>query len=158
ENRWMDAPGIVRWLNEGAKPFIKPRLEVRARSALLVLDSYSSHLTDKVKAKFKELNIVPAVVPGGGTAEVQPRNVLNQPLIQCERAPAVLELLPHEVTLKWISRATKAVLANLIKRAFLTCGISNVLDVSDVKLAMAHRRSELAAEVDVDDEVTAGGF
>ncbi|CAI7866649.1 unnamed protein product [Closterium sp. NIES-54] len=151
----MDAPGIVRWLNEGAKPFIKPRLEVRARSALLVLDSYSSHLTDKVKAKFKELNIVPAVVPGGGTAEVQPRNVLNQPLIQCERN---IRKLPHEVTLKWISRATKAVLANLIKRAFLTCGISNVLDVSDVKLAMAHRRSELAAEVDVDDEVTAGGF
>ncbi|CAI7773257.1 unnamed protein product [Closterium sp. NIES-54] len=151
----MDAPGVVRWLNEGAKPFIKPRLEVRARSALLVLDSYRSHLTDKVKAKFKELNIVPAVVPGGGTAEVQPRNVLNQPLIQCERN---IRKLLHEVTLKWISRATKAVLANLIKRAFLTCGIINVLDGSDVKLAMAHRRSELAAEVDVDDEVAAGGF
>ncbi|CAI7928462.1 unnamed protein product [Closterium sp. NIES-54] len=36
--------------------------------------------------------------------------------------------------------------ADLIKRAFLTCGISNALDDSEDGLAMAHRQSQLTAE------------
>ncbi|CAI7903783.1 unnamed protein product [Closterium sp. NIES-53] len=48
--------------------------------------------------------------------------------------------------------------ADLIKRAFLTCGISNALDGSEDGLAMAHRRSQLTAEVDVDDSIIADGF
>ncbi|CAI7822704.1 unnamed protein product [Closterium sp. NIES-53] len=51
-----------------------------------------------------------------------------------------------------------AVPADLIKRAFLTCGISNALDDSEDGLAMAHRRSQLTAEVDVDDSIIADGF
>ncbi|CAI7888904.1 unnamed protein product [Closterium sp. NIES-53] len=51
-----------------------------------------------------------------------------------------------------------AVPADLIKRAFLTCGISNALDGSEDCLAMAHRRSQLSAEVDVDDSIIADGF
>ncbi|CAI7755507.1 unnamed protein product [Closterium sp. NIES-53] len=51
-----------------------------------------------------------------------------------------------------------AVPADLIKRAFLTCGISNALDGSEDGLAMAHRRSQLTAEVDVDDSIIADGF
>ncbi|CAI7892460.1 unnamed protein product [Closterium sp. NIES-54] len=58
---------------------------------------------------------------------------------------------PPEVVVRWISRAWKAVPADLIKHAFLTCGISNALDGSEDDLAMAHRRSQLTAEVDVDD-------
>ncbi|CAI7799800.1 unnamed protein product [Closterium sp. NIES-54] len=57
-----------------------------------------------------------------------------------------------------ISRAWKAVPADLIKRAFLTCGISNALDGSEDGLAMAHRRSQLTAEVDVDGSIIADGF
>ncbi|CAI7869672.1 unnamed protein product [Closterium sp. NIES-54] len=65
---------------------------------------------------------------------------------------------PLEVVVRWISRAWKAVPADLIKRAFLTCGISNALDGSEDCLAMAHRRSQLSAEVDVDDSIIADGF
>ncbi|CAI7851104.1 unnamed protein product [Closterium sp. NIES-53] len=42
--------------------------------------------------------------------------------------------------------------------AFLTCAISNALNDSADNLAMAHRRSELAAEVNIDDEVAADGY
>ncbi|CAI7914064.1 unnamed protein product, partial [Closterium sp. NIES-54] len=41
---------------------------------------------------------------------------------------------------------------------FLTSGISNALDGSEDGLAMAHRRSQLTAEVDVDDSIIADGF
>ncbi|CAI7912855.1 unnamed protein product [Closterium sp. NIES-54] len=63
-----------------------------------------------------------------------------------------------EVVLRWVSQAWKAVPADLIKHAFLTCGISNQLDGSEDRLAMAHRRSQLTAEVDVDDDIIANGF
>ncbi|CAI7755174.1 unnamed protein product [Closterium sp. NIES-53] len=65
---------------------------------------------------------------------------------------------PPEVVLKWISRAWKAVPAYLIKKSFLTCGISNALDGSEDHLVMAHRRSQLSHEVEVDDDIQADGF
>ncbi|CAI7855872.1 unnamed protein product [Closterium sp. NIES-53] len=68
----MDAAGVTQWLNKGVKPFIKPQFGVCARSAMLVLDSYRDNLTNEVKAKFKELNIVQTVIREGCTAEVQP--------------------------------------------------------------------------------------
>ncbi|CAI7804668.1 unnamed protein product [Closterium sp. NIES-53] len=46
-----------------------------AKSSMLVLDSYHGHLTEGVKEKFRELNCVPAVIPSGCTAEVQPLDV-----------------------------------------------------------------------------------
>ncbi|CAI7806493.1 unnamed protein product [Closterium sp. NIES-53] len=65
---------------------------------------------------------------------------------------------PLAVVLKWISRAWKAVPADLIKKAFLTCGISNALDGSEDHMVMAHRRSQLSHEVEVDDNIEADGF
>ncbi|CAI7760840.1 unnamed protein product [Closterium sp. NIES-54] len=65
---------------------------------------------------------------------------------------------PPEVVLKWISRAWKAVPADLIKKSFLTCGISNALDGCEDHLVMAHRRSQLSHEVEVDDDIQANGF
>ncbi|CAI7803918.1 unnamed protein product [Closterium sp. NIES-54] len=72
--------------------------------------------------------------------------------------PGNLKKPPPEVVVRWISRAWKAVPADLIKRVFLTCGISNALDSNEDSLAMAHRRSQLTAEVDVDDPIIADGF
>ncbi|CAI7862952.1 unnamed protein product [Closterium sp. NIES-54] len=54
--------------------------------------------------------------------------------------------------------AWKAVPADLIKKAFLTCGISNALDGSEDHMVMAHRRSQLSHEVEVDDDIQADGF
>ncbi|CAI7781612.1 unnamed protein product [Closterium sp. NIES-54] len=75
ENGLMDSPGIVRWLEEGVKPFLKPRFGRHAKSSMLVLDSYRGHLTEEVKEKLCEMNCVPAIIPLGCTAEVQPLDV-----------------------------------------------------------------------------------
>ncbi|CAI7839926.1 unnamed protein product [Closterium sp. NIES-54] len=75
ENGWMDSAGVVRWLEEGVKPFLKPRFGRHAKSSMLVLDSYRSHLTEEVKEKLREMNCVPAIIPSGCTAEVQPLDV-----------------------------------------------------------------------------------
>ncbi|CAI7787544.1 unnamed protein product [Closterium sp. NIES-54] len=53
---------------------------------------------------------------------------------------------------------TMLVPANLIKRTFLTSGISNAVDGSEDGLAMAHRRSQLTTDVDVDDSIITDGF
>ncbi|CAI7887588.1 unnamed protein product [Closterium sp. NIES-53] len=55
---------------------VRHRFGVRSRKVILVLDSYREHLTDAVKAKFGELNIVPAVIPAGCTSEIQPLDVM----------------------------------------------------------------------------------
>ncbi|CAI5526263.1 unnamed protein product, partial [Closterium sp. Naga37s-1] len=75
DNGWMDADGVAKWLDGCIKPFIRPSFGMQARSAMLVLDSYRGHLTDEVKKKFDELNIVPAIIPAGCTSEVQPLDV-----------------------------------------------------------------------------------
>ncbi|CAI7854880.1 unnamed protein product [Closterium sp. NIES-53] len=207
ENRSMAAENVIKWLDKAAAPFIKPKFGVQGRSTLLVLDSYRGHLTKEVKKKFAEYNIIPAVIPAGCTAEVQPLNVAinksfkasvrqqyqnwfeeegmnaltaagehhsvftshdfqclprrkvltSSPLLFTRRAGNIKKPRPA-VILKWVSKAWRAVPAELIKKAFLACGISNALDGSEDKLAMAHRRSQLTHEVDVDDEIQADGF
>ncbi|CAI7886110.1 unnamed protein product [Closterium sp. NIES-53] len=75
ENEWMDSLGVVRWLEEDVKPFLKPRFGRHAKSSMLVLDSYRGHLTEEVKEKLCEMNCVLAIIPSGCTAEVQPLDV-----------------------------------------------------------------------------------
>ncbi|CAI7771436.1 unnamed protein product [Closterium sp. NIES-54] len=65
---------------------------------------------------------------------------------------------PPELTLKWISKAWKAVPKELIQRSFLTCSISNALDGSQNNLCMQHRRDAVKGEVELDDEIAADGF
>ncbi|CAI7793957.1 unnamed protein product [Closterium sp. NIES-54] len=175
DNGKMDANGVIRWLEECVKPFLKHGFGRHARSSVVVLDSYRGHLTEGVKEKFREFKCVPAIIPSGCTAEIQPLDVcLNksfkasirqqyQKWFQEEGQEQLtiagnLKKPPPEVVVRWISRAWKAVPADLIKRAFLSCGISTALDGSEDGLAMAHRRSQLTAEVDVDDSIITDGF
>ncbi|CAI7791476.1 unnamed protein product [Closterium sp. NIES-53] len=175
ENGWMEATGVIQWLDEGVVPFLKPKFGVQSRSAMLVLDSYRGHLTKEVKARFAALNIVPAVIPAGCTADVQLLDMsVNKSFKASVRqqyqswfeadgmntlTPAGnIKKPPPEVVLQLISRAWKAVPADLIKKSFLTCGISNALDGSEDHLVMAHRRSQLSHEVEVDDDIQADGF
>ncbi|CAI7864847.1 unnamed protein product [Closterium sp. NIES-53] len=167
QNGWMDSAGVVRWLEEGVKPFLKPRFCRHAKSSMLVLDSYRGHLTEEVKEKLREMNCVPAIIPSGCRAEVQPLDVcinksfkasVRQQYQRWFEAEGQEQLTAVEVVLRWVSQAWKGVPADLIKHAFLTCGISNQLDGSEDGLAMAHRRSQLTAEVDVDDDIIAYGF
>ncbi|CAI7871938.1 unnamed protein product [Closterium sp. NIES-54] len=171
-NGWMDADGVIEWLDGAVKPYINPKFGVRPRKALLVLDSYRGHLTPEVKKKFGELNLVPAVIPAGCTSEIQPLDIavnrsfkaavrqLYQEWFEREGVDTLtkkgnIKKPPVELTLKWISAAWKSVPKELIQRAFLTCGISNAQD----KLCLQHRRDELEGEeVDMDDEIAAHGF
>ncbi|CAI7877289.1 unnamed protein product [Closterium sp. NIES-54] len=68
------APGFPTCTHLIASSFI-PVSSQHARSSMVVLDSYRGHLTGAVKEKFRELNCVPAIIPSGYTAEVQPLNV-----------------------------------------------------------------------------------
>ncbi|CAI7863427.1 unnamed protein product, partial [Closterium sp. NIES-53] len=175
-NGWMDADGVIEWLDGAVKPYINPKFGVRPRKALLVLDSYRRHLTPEVKKKFGELNLVPAVIPAGCTSEIQPLDIavnrsfkaavrqLYQEWFEREGVDTLtkkgnIKKPPVELTLKWISAAWKSVPKELIQRAFLTCGISNALDGSQDNLCLQHRRDELKGEeVDMDDEIAAHGF
>ncbi|CAI7781978.1 unnamed protein product [Closterium sp. NIES-53] len=125
----------------------------------------------KTKARFAALNIVPAVIPAGCTADVQSLDVsvnksfkasVRQQYQSWFEADGMNILTPAETTpnggAKWISRAWKAVPADLIKKAFLTCGISNALDGSEDHMVMAHRRSQVSHEVEVDDDIQEDGF
>ncbi|CAI7871951.1 unnamed protein product [Closterium sp. NIES-53] len=147
-----------RVARQGGSAFHQAEVWREGRSALLVLDSYRGHLTKEVKKKIAEYHIVPAVIPAECTAEVQPLNVAINKSFK-----ASVQQQQHQETasvskLKWVSKVWRAMPAKLIKKAFLTCGISNALDGSEDKLAMAHRRSQLTHEVDVDDEIQADGF
>ncbi|CAI7895763.1 unnamed protein product [Closterium sp. NIES-53] len=165
-NGWMDADGVIEWLDGAVKPYINPKFGVRPRKALLVLDSYRGHLTPEVKKKFGELNLVPAVIPAGCTSEIQPLDIaVNRSFKAAVRQlyqewfERNMKKPPVELTLKWISAAWKSVPKELIQRAFLTCGINNALDGSQDKLCLQHRRDELEGEeVDMDDEIAAHGF
>ncbi|CAI7783488.1 unnamed protein product [Closterium sp. NIES-54] len=166
--------GVIQWLDEGVVPFLKPIFGVQSQSAMLVLDSYRGHLTKEVKARFAALNIVPVVILAGCTADVQPLDVsMNKSFKASVRhqfqsfevdgmnilTPAGnIKKPPLVVVLKWISQAWKAVPTDLIKKAFLTSGISNSLDGSEDHLVMSHRKSQLSHEVEVDDDIQADGF
>ncbi|CAI7812513.1 unnamed protein product [Closterium sp. NIES-54] len=171
----MEAAGAIQWLDDGVVPFLKPKFGVQSRSAMLVLDSYRGHLSKEIKARFVALNIVSAVIPAGCTADVQPLDVsVNKSFKTSVRqqyqswfeadgmnilTPAGNIKKPHlAVVLKWISRVWKAVPVDLIKKAFLTCGISNALDGSEDHLVMAHQRSQLSHEVEVDGYIQADRF
>ncbi|CAI7730843.1 unnamed protein product [Closterium sp. NIES-54] len=89
-----------------------------------------------------------ACSPGGLWAHSDP--LLNKPFYPNEATPRG----GREVDLTGLeSSARRPHQARL-----LTCGISNALDGSEDGLAMAHRRSQLTAEVDVDDSIIADGF
>ncbi|CAI7825019.1 unnamed protein product [Closterium sp. NIES-54] len=169
-NGWMDADSVLAWLDGTVNPYVNPRFGVHGRKVMLVLDSYRGHLTDAVKAKSGELNIVPAVIPAGCTSKIQPLDdavnrsfkaavrQLHQEWFESEGVDCLTERVfpcvagnirkpPPELTLKWISKAWKAVPKELIQRSFLTSGISNALDGSQDNLCMQHRRDAVKGEV-----------
>ncbi|CAI7907235.1 unnamed protein product [Closterium sp. NIES-54] len=157
-NGWMEATGVIKWLDEGVVPFLKPKFGVQSRSAMLVLDSYCGHLTKEVKARFAVLNIVPAVIPAGCTADVQPLDVWVNKSFKASVRQQYQSWFEADGMNILTPASWKAVPADLIKKSFLTCGINNALDGSEDHMVMAHRRSQLSHEVEVDDDIQADGF
>ena len=97
EKAWMDHKLMQVYLYEVWHPFIKRRAEELGLPAksLLVMDSFSAHLTDDVTENFQKNNCTLAIIPGGCTSKVQPLDVsINKPCIQADSENQVVTL--HE--------------------------------------------------------------
>jgi len=71
---WMDEDMMLKWIDLVWEP------ATEGKCALLVLDSFSAHVTNDVKKCLKEINTVPLVITGGCTSKIQPLDVcLNKP-------------------------------------------------------------------------------
>ena len=112
-------------------------------SSLLFLDSFSAHLTDKVKDAFKRYNTTIVVIPGGCTSVLQPLDVsVNKPvksilwqsweqymLEQSENDSTKIPPPSKQLIVKWIEAANNTLDANvcIVKKAFLITGLSSSL-------------------------------
>ena len=76
----MNVEVMLRWVREILRP------SLQRRSALLVMDSFSAHITSKVKAELAKINTHLAIILGGCTSKTQPLDVaLNKPFKDRDR-------------------------------------------------------------------------
>ena len=115
----------------------------RKRPSLLFLDSFSAHLTDKVKDKFKTYNTTVVVIPGGCTSVLQPLDVsINKPvkailrqsweqymLDQTNTSSGKISPPSKQAIVNWIEEANDKLNSKpcIVKKAFLVTGLSNAL-------------------------------
>ena len=68
---WMNESEMLYWIEN---VWVK-RARLSNPQSLLVLDSFSAHIVDTVKRRFREKNTEIAVIPGGLTSRLQPLDV-----------------------------------------------------------------------------------
>ena len=138
---WMDEKGTTDWLEEVWNK--RPGALLRQRS-MLVWDMFRAHITDNVKDKAKNLQTDLCVIPGGLTSMLQPLDVcLNKPFkdrlrqIWTEwmtsgsaKTTKGGNLQKPDITLvcQWVKDAWDSIPNEMIRKAFLKCGISNAMD------------------------------
>jgi len=139
---WMDEAMMLEWIDLVWEP------ATEGQRAMLILDSFSAHITPAVKQRLKEINTVPVVIPGGCTSKVQPLDVsLNKPFksyVHRYWSDYVLEQPVHlqqkqklkpptkEDVASWISSALDEMQEkpDMVVRSFEACGILNRLDTN----------------------------
>ncbi|CAI7891540.1 unnamed protein product [Closterium sp. NIES-53] len=164
EKGWMDEGLVQDWITQVLVPFLKPIRERagRRREALVVLDSYRSHLTEAIGQTMRMFRLTRAVIPGGCTPLLQPLDVsVNRAFkagtrhcygtwfedIGINTRTRAGEMSPAETVLKWIDKSWQEVPKELIRKSFVTCGISTKLDGSEDHLVLAHLRDKGEVEV-----------
>ncbi|CAI7871542.1 unnamed protein product [Closterium sp. NIES-53] len=85
--------------------------------------------------------------PRGCTPLVQPLDISINRAFKCGN----LQKPPTETVLRWIDESWEAVPEELVKKAFVTCGISTSIDGTEDHLILAHMRDK--GEVEVLDDV-----
>ena len=138
QKAWMDEDMMLRWIDLVWEP------ATEGKRALLVLDSFSAHVTNDVKKRLKQINTVPLVIPGGCTSKIQPLAVyLNKPFKvfarkhwsdyvmtpQAEQVIATKKLKPPQKAdvANWVSDAVRQFqdCPDMVINSFTACGISD---------------------------------
>lgn len=141
---WMTEDLMVDWLR---CVWARRPGAIRQLPSMLSLDAFRGHLTESVKKEVRRLKSEMVVIPGGMTSMLQPLDVsINKPfkvLVQNEYdkwmekenheltpAGKIKKASPFEVA-KWIKKAWDSIDAELVRRSFLKCCLSNALDGSE---------------------------
>ena len=168
DRAWVNEEVMIRWIREILRPY------TQRRPALLVMDSFSAHITSKVKAELAKINTHPAIIPGGCTSKAQPLDVaLNKPFkdrirrqwtefmqtrqeedLQTDtgktgRGPTRNELI------QWMNVAQTDIASTLVTKSFKVTGISNALSGKEDDMV---RDGSLLDSDDDDDDVEFDGF
>ena len=101
---------------------------------------YRAHITSKVKQRFREINTIPVVIPGGCTSKIQPLDVcLNKPfksyvrrywsdyIMQNGMHQSKIKPPTREIVTYWISKGVKQLQENrdMVINSFNVCGITS---------------------------------
>ena len=159
QKAWMDEEMMLEWIDLVWEP------ATEGKRALLVLDSFSAHITNDVKKRLKEINTVPLVIPGGCTSKIQPLDVcLNKPfksfarkhwseyvMAQAEQVTTTKKLNPPQKqdVANWVSDAVHKLQdqSGMVIKSFATCGITGGSQLSTAD----HEQSQQC--LDTDDEI-----
>ena len=144
-----------------------PRNPTGERS-LLVWDSFRAHLTESVKEALQWRSIDVAVIPGGLTPVLQPFDkCLNKPFKEnirrkylswmvtgpFEFTPAGKKKAPsRNLVLRWIKQSWREIPEEMVRKSFLTCGISNALDGTEDDAIYEEEQDNDAEEDEMDEE------
>ena len=83
---WMDEDLMTEYLEHIWQPYVEEiadKLGLPDHNALLTLDSFRAHTTDKITKAIEEHSTTHCVIPGGCTSKLQPLDVyVNKPLKQ----------------------------------------------------------------------------
>lgn len=140
-NGWMDTEQTLRWCDD-----VIGRFSFRRR--LLAWDTYECHLVDLVTKSLTMKKVDTAYIPGGATRYIQAPDVSwNKPFkshcaeqydkwleeegIHTETEAGNLKAPPRKRVVEWILHAWDQLSKELIKKSFLTCGLTNAIDGSE---------------------------
>ena len=162
----MDEAGTQQWLRQvwNARPGA-----MMAKRSMLVWDMFRAHVTESCRNTARDLRTDMAIIPGGLTFVLQPLDVcLNKPFKDRLRAKwidwmssgsATLtkggNLMKPDITVvvAWVKEAWDTIPAEMVKKSFLKCGISNAMDGSEDNMLYEDNDGESTEENESDEEI-----
>uniref|UniRef100_A0A8C8VPE3 HTH CENPB-type domain-containing protein n=1 Tax=Pelusios castaneus TaxID=367368 RepID=A0A8C8VPE3_9SAUR len=142
EKGWMDEEGMQKWLHDVWNA--RPGAALKKKPSLLVWDMFRAHVTGNIKDEANSLKTTLAVIPSGLTSMLQPLDMcLNKTFKDRVRKMRQDWMLSGEARLtkggnlmkpdieliaKWVRDAWEDIPTDVVRRAFLKCGISNAMD------------------------------